>query len=84
MADFRYARNQVGRVRKSQEVVWVEADEQVIQDSIADLELLADDGEKLAVGNPMAFEVTGLALRTFGPAVSLADTSNSIGDVRLA
>jgi hypothetical protein len=48
------------------------------------LEILADEGGKLGVGNLMAFDVIGLALRRFGPALSLVNTASAIGDVRSA
>jgi hypothetical protein len=43
--------------------------------------MVTHEGEKLVVGNSMAFEISGLALRTFGPAPNVVDTVTAIGDV---
>jgi hypothetical protein len=59
----------------------VEADEQIIEhcvgEFIGDLEILADEEEKPAVGNSMA-------LRILGSILNLVDTASAIGDVRSA
>jgi hypothetical protein len=56
-------------------------DQHISQDRIGDLEIFVDEEEKSAVGNSMAFEVIGLASRTFGPPLSLVDAASAIGDV---
>jgi hypothetical protein len=45
------------------------------------LEILTDEGEKLAIGNSMVFEIISLALLTPGPILSLVDTASAADHV---